>query len=137
MRIVLDTNVVVSGMLQPFGPSGSIVRLVALGTKVTLCYDPRILGEYREVLLRDRFRIEPPRVDALLDQIAARGTAVVAEPLPVRLPDPDDEMFLEVALAGSAQCLVTGNRRHYPRSCRCGVSVVSPREFVDAYRGQV
>jgi len=49
MKIVLDTNVLVSGLLQPFGPSGQIVRLVASG-EVVLCHDPRILTEYGEVL---------------------------------------------------------------------------------------
>ncbi len=46
MRIVLDTNVVVSGLLNAFGPSAQIVRLVAAGN-LDLCYDARILTEYR------------------------------------------------------------------------------------------
>ncbi len=93
MRIVLDTNVLVSGLLQALGPSGRIVRLVAAGV-LTLCYDPRILAEYREVLLRERFGLDPDRVATLLEQIRADGTPVAAEPLAARLPDPDDEPFL-------------------------------------------
>src|ERR1700733_5562204 len=113
MKIVLDTNVLVSGLLQPFGPSGQIVRLVASG-ELILCHDPRILVEYRDVLFRKKFRFDPERVDALLDQITAEGIPVMARPLAVRLPDPDDEPFLEVALAGAVRCLITGNGKHYP-----------------------
>jgi len=132
MSVVLDTNVVVSGLLQPFGPSGQIISLVAAGD-LTLCHDPRILAEYREVLLRDKFGFSPYRVAALLEEIEARGTPAVAHPLTIRLPDPDDEPFLEVALAGGAP-LVTGNAKHYPPEARQGVEVHSPRSFIELYR---
>ncbi|HYU35896.1 MAG TPA: putative toxin-antitoxin system toxin component, PIN family [Thermoanaerobaculia bacterium] len=133
MKIVLDTNVLVSGLLQPFGPSGQIVRLVASG-ELVLCHDPRILAEYQEVLFREKFSFDRERVDALLEEIRAGGIPVAARPLAVRLPDPDDEPFLEVALAGGAQCLVTGNSKHYPAEARQGAKVLSPRSFIELYR---
>ncbi|HVG08643.1 MAG TPA: putative toxin-antitoxin system toxin component, PIN family [Thermoanaerobaculia bacterium] len=136
MKIVLDTNVLVSGLLQPFGPSGQIVRLVASGDLI-LCHDPRILAEYQEVLLRKKFSFDPERVEILLEEIRAGGIPVAARPLAVRLPDSDDEPFLEVALAGGAQCLVTGNARHYPDEARSGAEVLSPRAFIDLYRAQL
>ena len=49
MKIVLDTNVLVSGLLTPFGTSGEIVRMVSAG-KLILLYDSRILLEYQEGL---------------------------------------------------------------------------------------
>jgi putative PIN family toxin of toxin-antitoxin system len=133
MKIVLDTNILVSGLLQPFGPSGQIVRLVAVG-ELVLCHDSRILAEYREVLLRKKFSFDPERVEILLDEIRAGGIPVAARPLAIRLPDPDDEPFLEIALAGGAQCLVTGNIKHYPADARHGVEVISPRSFIELYR---
>lgn len=133
MKIVLDTNILVSGLLQPFGPSGQIVRLVAVG-ELVLCHDSRILAEYREVLLRKKFSFDPERIEILLDEIRAGGIPVAAHPLAIRLPDPDDEPFLEVALAGGAQCLVTGNTKHYPADARHGVEVISPRSFIELYR---
>ena len=133
MKIVLDTNVLVSGLLQPFGPSGQIVRLVAAG-ELVLYHDPRILAEYQEVLLREKFGFDPERVEVLLEEIRAGGVPVAARPLPIRLPDSDDEPFLEIALAGGAQCLVTGNVKHYPAEARSGVEVLSPRSFLELYR---
>jgi predicted nucleic acid-binding protein len=52
------------------------------------------------------------------------------------LPDIDDEPFLEVALASGAECLVTGNKLHFPAKMRQGVKVLSPREFSDFYKKQ-
>lgn len=135
MKIVLDTNVLVSGLLQPFGPSGQIVRLVASG-ELVLGHDPRILAEYQEVLLREKFGFDPERIAVLLEEIRASGFPVAARPLAIRLPDVEDEPFLEVALAGGARCLVTGNVKHYPADARSGLEVLSPRSFIDLYRAQ-
>lgn len=132
MRIVLDTNVLVAGLLSPFGPCGEIVRMVSSG-ELQLCLDARILSEYREVLHRPKFLLEQDKVDALLDYVEYRGRAVASSPLIGSLPDPDDEAFLEIALAGRADSLVTGDHAHYPQDLRAGVSVVSPREFLDSY----
>lgn len=133
MKIVLDTNVVVSGLLSPFGAPAEIVRLVSSGA-LELCYDARILSEYQNVLLRPKFLFEQVRVGYLLDQIKACGHIVIAKPLPKKLPDPDDEPFLEIALAGKARCLITGNLKHYPVKKRQGMLVVSPVEFLEIYR---
>ena len=135
MKIVLDTNVLVSGLLQPFGPSGQIVLLVASG-ELVLCHDPRILAEYKDVLLRKKFHFDPERVEALLEQIRAIGIPVAPRPLATRLPDPDDEPFLEVTVAGRARCLVTGNLKHYPAEARHGAEVLSPRSFIELYRSE-
>lgn len=75
-------------------------------------------------------------MEALLDQVQAEGQLVGAPPLPVSLPDPDDEVFLAVALAGPAQYLITGNPRHYPAKSRQEVRVVSPADFLALYRKQ-
>lgn len=133
MRIVLDTNVIVSGLLNPRGIPGQIVRWVTSG-KLTLCFDSRILTEYREVLLRSKFAFHPELAAAILEKVEYGGLRVAAAPLTARLPDKSDEPFLEVALAGEAVCLVTGNLKHYPEDRRQGVRVVSPVEFVELYR---
>ena len=135
MRIVLDTNVLVSGLLSPFGPPGEIVRMVSSGA-VAMCLDASIFAEYDDVLARPRFGFYPDSVAALLDYIDFRSEVVASEPLAQRLPDPDDEPFIEVATACGADCLVTGNLAHFPPDIRAGVTVLSPAQFMDVVRAQ-
>jgi uncharacterized protein len=136
MKIVLDTNVFVSGLLTPFGASGDIVRMVVSG-KLILYMDARILSEYREVLFRPKFQFNHEHVATLLNFIPQSSLFVSASPLKKRLPDVDDEPFLEVAFAGQAACLVTGNLKHYPAPHRQGITILSPSEFLEFYRRTV
>jgi len=99
VRVVLDTNVLVSGFLSPRRPPGRVVDLVTTG-HLLLLHDDRILAEYREVLARPRFAIRPAEAAAVLDLIVHEGILCPAPPLSVPLPDPDDLPFLEVAVAG-------------------------------------
>ncbi len=136
MKIVLDTNVLVSAFVSPFGPCSAILGLFAAGD-LTLCIDPRLLAEYGEVLRRPKFRLDLFRVEETLIAIAQEGHMVAARPLATRLPDPGDQAFLEVAVAGRAECLVTYNGAHFPRRLCQDVRVVSPTEFLEFYRKQV
>lgn len=134
MRVVLDTNVVVSGVLSPHGPPGRILDLVLAGD-LTLLHDDRILAEYREVLLRPKFGFRAADVAALLDTFLHEAVSIRARLLDHPLPDPDDLPFLEIAVAGSADALVTGNLRHFPDDAvPSGLDVVSPRAFLDHLR---
>ena len=126
--IVLDTNVIVSGILKPFSKAASILRLVADGT-IQLAYDLRLLSEYQDVLSRPKFNFAKENVDAFLAQIEEEGFLVSIKPLEIHLPDSDDEPFLEVALSGKAEAIVTGNKRHFPRRKCGGVRILSPAEF--------
>lgn len=133
MIIVLDTNVLVAGLLSPYGPCGDIVRLASAG-KLRLALDARILSEYREVLLRPKFRFDPDKIASLVDQLGRCGICVAPSPLPEPLPDPDDEAFLEVALAANAACLVTGNLAHFPAKSCGELHVLSPGDFLQSFR---
>lgn len=113
MRIVVETNVRVSGLLSPYGPPAEIVRLVVSGT-VMLCVDARILIEYEQVLARPTFAFDPDDVDALRDFIEAEAVSVMPAPLEDRRPDPDDEPFLEMAIAGSCRRAGDGQPRAPP-----------------------
>jgi putative PIN family toxin of toxin-antitoxin system len=133
MRVVLDTNVIVSGVLTPSGPCGQIVELMVAG-KLLPCVDGRVLDEYEELLLhRPKLAIPPGQGQWVLGVIAAAAERVAAMPLPAKLDDPDDAAFLEVAAAASV-VLVTGNIKHFPRRARAGVKVLTPREFLDSLR---
>ena len=135
MKIVLDTNVIVSGLLTPFGPSGKIVRMVSAG-ELILYIDARILSEYQEVLHRPKFKFNKDHISILLDFIKLYGQFVSSLPLKNCLPDPDDEPFLEVAIAGKVRSLITGNIVHYPPSSREGIKIFSPSEFLEFFRKQ-
>lgn len=133
MNIVLDTNVLVSGLLTPFGPSGEIVRMLVSG-ELTLYLDARILSEYQDVLNRPKFKFNKDHIAILLDFIKQYGHFVSGSPLQNSLPDPDNEPFLEVAIAGNVKALITVNSVHYPNSFREGIKIVSPAKFVEFYR---
>jgi uncharacterized protein len=133
MKIVLDTNVLVSGLLTPFGPSGEIVRMIFSG-ELILQIDARILAEYQDVLNRPKFKFNKDHIGLLLDFIKQYGQFVVGSPLGNPLPDPDDEPFLEVAISGNVKALITGNSVHYPISLRKSINIVSPAKFIEIYR---
>jgi predicted nucleic acid-binding protein len=85
-----------------------------------------MLAEYRAVLSRPKFRaaITPPMVEQLVSGLIASGERIDALSAHLGLSDPDDIPFLEVALSGRADALVTGNARHFQPSH--GVTIVSP-----------
>ena len=134
MRIVLDTNVLVSGLISGQGPCGQILRLV-VADAVQPCLDERILAEYETVLRRASLQIDARDVAGTLELVRARGERVTPIPLPMKLPDPSDLPFLEVAASGQA-ILVTGNARHFPGPARAGVTVMTPRELLNLLRGE-
>jgi putative PIN family toxin of toxin-antitoxin system len=136
MNIVLDTNVIVAGILKPYSKAAAILRLVADGTLQLAC-DLRLLSEYRDVLGRSKFSFAKENIEAFLDQAEQEGVLVSVKPLAFHLPDPDDEPFLEVALSGGAKAIVTGNKRHFPRKDYEGVKILSPAEFLEGLSGKI
>ena len=134
MKIVLDTNIVVSGLLQSQGNPAQILTL-ALAGAVQVCHDERILAEYAEVLARPRFKFDSKRVREVLNKIEVDGLAADASgESDLDLPDADDEPFLAVALTASVDFLVTGNLSDYPPGKRRGCTVVSPAAFMEHWR---
>ena len=133
MRIVLDTNVLVSGLHNPNGAPGRIIDLI-LGARIQVLYDDRILAEYRDVLARPRLAIEPSLAQAVVGYIRLAGEQIMAIPLGQdSLPDPDDLPFAEVAITSEADMLVTGNMKHFSRLKERGVTVLSPAECLERF----
>jgi putative PIN family toxin of toxin-antitoxin system len=130
MRAVIDTNVLVSGLINPRGAPGRIVDHL-LADAFTALYDDRLLSEYRSVLVRPVFGFRVADVDTLIDAIERDGEAVQATVWAGTLPDPTDRPFLEVAVAGRADGLVTGNPRHFrPIRGRHAISILTPAAFL-------
>jgi len=128
MLVVLDTNILVSALLSPFGPPARVLDLVLSGD-IRVAYDDRLLAEYREVLARPKFGFAPDETAAVLAYLESAGERVTARPLACRLPDPDDLPFLEVAAEAGAT-LITGNTAHFPETSRGAVQVSAPGEFI-------
>ena len=128
MKVVLDTNVVVSGLLSPNGPPALILNLV-VNSKIQLLYDNRILQEYIEVLHREKFGFDTPSVDALIRFFLSEGEFIAAEPTAIDFKDEDDRVFYEVMTFGKADFLITGNQAHFPMHTQ----IVTPSDFLKVY----
>ena len=127
---MVDTNVLVSGLINMQHAPGRIVDLIR--TKILqLVVDDRILAEYQSVLLGKRLRKWVSEEDArdLLAFLFLDSERIVSNILVQSLPDPGDLAFLEVAVTANVP-LVTGNLKHFPKSARRGVTVISPVEYL-------
>jgi len=128
---VFDTNVLVSGFLNPNGPPGRIVEWLRSGV-VRPVVDDRIAAEYEDVLCRPELELPLREVRIVLRRIRSLARHVVVNPPHVvhGLPDPDDAPFAECAHALGC-VVVTGNPRHFPRMSIGALRVLSPRQFYD------
>jgi uncharacterized protein len=130
LLIVLDTNVIVSGLINPRGAPARVIDLV-LSSAVQVAFDDRILAEYAEVLTRPPFAFPAKDVNALLDHIQLNGIHPLVGRSPItNYPDPDDAPFAEVALEARVDALVTGNAGHFAFLAAQAVPVLSPSEFL-------
>jgi putative PIN family toxin of toxin-antitoxin system len=129
LRVVVDTNVLVSALLK----EGSVPEraLHVLLEHAVVLLDARLADEYASVLARPKFAaIDSSRRDALLERLRTRAEPVVQVPAYTgTLDDPDDRAFVEVALAGKADALVTGNVRHFPQNL--GFEVLPPAAVLE------
>ena len=128
LRLVIDTNIVVSAALKPDGLQRTVL-LLAITKPATLYVSAAILDEYREVLARPELKIRKGPRQQLFQLIKSNSRPVK----PVRslqvTKDPDDNRFVECADAARADYLVTGNQRHFPRSWK-RTKVITSREFI-------
>ena len=127
MLAVIDTNILVSALWSKNGAPARILSLIISG-KLIPCYDYRILSEYKEVLIRPKFKFTRSEVNALLKWIADNGRSVIAEPLNVDFTDEADKKFYEVAKFCRVK-LITGNTKHFPKD----PAVLTVSEFLEQY----
>lgn len=128
MIAVIDTNVLVSGLINPNGIPAKIVNMM-LNLDIITLYDIRILDEYSDVLKRDEFFFPDDIIIQLLDFIKNEGISVTPNPSSVKFKDEDDKKFYEAAISGNADYLITGNKTHFPKE----KFIVTPAEFISNY----
>ena len=124
IKVVLDTNVLVSALLTPDGNPARILDCILNGA-IILCYDSRIITEYQNVLLRPKFGFDKKAVKQLIDYLIFTGFSVVPTPLSISFDDENDKKFFEVAVSTDAY-LITGNIRHFPQK----PFILSPQGFL-------
>ena len=129
MKVVVDTNVLISGVINPYGKPAKILNLI-LERKLVLCIDSRIYNEYERVFLSPKFSFPEEHVRTLLNFIKSRSIFVSPLPLRTKLPDSSDLPFLEVAISERAP-IITGNIRHFENAKE--VRVFTPVEFIEWY----
>jgi predicted nucleic acid-binding protein len=127
--------VLVSAMLTAGGAPDLTIQLILQGDAILLA-DSRILGEYDDVTSRARFGFDPRKRFRVLAQLASISEHVQSRPLRLALPDDEDRVFVEVAVAGRADAIVTGNTRHYlpTDGTTLGLPVLTPRQFTEGMR---
>ena len=131
MRVVLDTNVVVSAVLSPLGPPLEIIEL-ANQNLIQLCVSDVVFDEYREVLSRPQFTMLKGLADLQLLELSKLCRFVIPRKRVKASTDKDDDVFLECAEAAKAHFLVTGNVRHFPDRWKYS-KIVTPRQFLDLF----
>ena len=128
LRLVLDTNVVVSAALQPLGLQRTVFVL-ALTKPARLYLSAPIFEEYRAVISRPELHIRKGLRQQLL-QLLKNGARFVRPFAPLQVTsDPDDNIFLECAEAARADYLITGNPRHFPEFWKT-TKIITSREFI-------
>jgi len=133
VKIVIDTNVLISGMLNPSGPPGRIVDLLRSGA-LQVVVDDRILSEYTDVLRRRyflRYFRKSERQD-VIEYLSKNSYYTLSRVVAQDMPDEGDVPFLEIALSEGVP-LITGNLKHYPERARMGCNVLSPKQFIDRF----
>ena len=121
---VIDTNVIVSGLMTPSGSSAQIIDAILNG-QVKLVYDSRILKEYRDVLSRPRLKLPPMKIQALLVSMH-RQLLVSPSVSGIIGLDSDDIIFIEAALATTDKTIITGNLMHFPKRILQVVRILTP-----------
>ena len=129
MRVVLDTNILISACWKSGGLEDQVVEL-GLAGHFTMVVSPAIWGEYIEVLARPKFLKLNPRIDTLLARLEPQVLKLETHSTLRLATDPDDNIILECALDSGASYIITGNLKHYPLDWPVA-RIVNARQFFD------
>jgi len=129
MRLVMDTNVIVSSFINPDGKPSLIMKTI-LNRKAELCYNSAILSEYESVMLRPKFsdKIDPCHIQQFINLIRSIGISFNPPSSKIELSDESDRIFYDTAKE-SGSLLITGNLRHFPKEA----FIMLPADFLERY----
>jgi len=115
VKLVLDTNIIVSAFINPNGKPSQVLKMV-LNRKAKIYYNTYILCEYETVMLRPKFssKISTSNINRFIDIIRSIGISYDPIPSKIKLPDESDRIFYDTAKE-SGSILVSGNITHFPK----------------------
>jgi putative PIN family toxin of toxin-antitoxin system len=133
MKVVLDCNVLVSAAI-----SRSTCRQLLDETARfhMLVYSRETLQEFLAVMQYTHLKPYYPRAKKIIKLVLRLGVEVRPAATPIQLPDTDDAVYLQTALAANADVLVTGNRKDFPFDEYEGIRILTPREFLSLLQEQ-
>ena len=134
IRAVIDTNVLVSALISPFGNEARVLDALQRNL-ITPYFSRSILDEYAGVLSRPKFGFSSEKIQGLIGLIEAKGRIFEPVPMPGASPDSGDDDFIACAFAAQAEYIVTGNKRHFPAESCGQTKVISARELIEALSG--
>ena len=133
MRAVIDTGVLVSALIRRQGTTGDVLRALRDG-RFTTIYSTDILVEIIDVLgrptFRNKYHIEPDDITVLINLLRLRGEVVTPQRKITACRDPKDDKFLEAALAGEADCIVSGDLDLLVLTPFENIPILRPAEFL-------
>ncbi|MEM7127269.1 MAG: putative toxin-antitoxin system toxin component, PIN family [Chloroflexota bacterium] len=136
MRVVLDTNILISAVIRPKGRVGGVLQHLRDGT-YTILYDDRTLNELVDVLnrprIRDKYELSEQDIQTVLSLILLRGDAVECRESINDCRDPKDNKFLEVAVAGQADAVVSGDDDLQSLHPFRSISILTPADFLTLF----
>ena len=132
-RVVIDTNILVSAVLQPLGLPSQVFLLAAAGL-IELFVSDGIYAEYEEVIRRPRLKRHADAIEGALRTIREKAVWVKTTVAVTAASDQDDNIFLECAQTAEAHYLVTGNIKDCPAVWQT-TRIVTAREFMEVFAG--
>jgi putative PIN family toxin of toxin-antitoxin system len=133
MRAVVDTNILVRAVIRPLGTVGPVLLRLRQGEYTLLCSQP-LLEELADVLnrprIREKYHLTDQDIQTIIGLVLLRGEAVAPTERIAACRDPKDDKFLEVAVAGQADVMVSGDDDLLTLNPYAGIPIVVPSAFL-------
>ncbi len=128
-NLVIDCNVFISSFI---GSDTCFRVLEKAFLDYRVCYSDVTLKELLETLKRPKFQHlrKAKRIEMTLQVLHSLGAFFTPKPYNIILPDPDDRIYLDLAITANAEYIITGNKKHFPEKLCEGIKILSPREFL-------
>ncbi len=135
-RIVVDTNILISSLIQ-HGYPYLIINEFVIENKVLICVSNELIAEYYEVINRNKFSKYPDfinKAETLLTDIEAIAQKFYPETKVDIISDKDDNKLLELASVSNANYIITGNTNDFTMKKYKRTKIVTPREYWEKHR---